>query len=142
MQPSHCTSDMHWLHERLGEKRLHRISRWQSIINAGCKIPGGSDCPIEEGNPLFEYYAAVTRQDHSGVPQDGWQMQEAVSRLDALKMFTTWAAYGGFQENHRGKIAVGYDADLTVLSNDILSSNGQEILDIKIINTIINGKIY
>ena len=141
MQPSHCTSDMPWLHERLGEKRLHRISRWQSFINAGCKIPGGSDCPIEEGNPLFEYYAAVTRQDHSGVPQDGWQMQEAVSRLDALKMFTTWAAYGEFSEHRRGKIRPGFDADLTILSDDITACNTDDILNIEILGTIVNGNI-
>ncbi len=63
MQPSHCTSDMPWLHDRLGSERLHRISRWKSFINAGCQIPGGSDCPIEEGNPIFEFYAAVTRHE-------------------------------------------------------------------------------
>jgi len=142
MQPSHCTSDMKWLPERLGDHRLKLISRWQSFVDLGLKIPGGSDCPIEEGNPLFEFYAAVTRQTHDNWPKEGWQPQEKLNHCNALKMFTTWAAYGGFQENHRGKIAIGYDADLTVLSNDILSSNGQEILDIKIINTIINGKIY
>ena len=142
MQPSHCTSDMKWLPERLGDHRLKLISRWQSFVDLGLKIPGGSDCPIEEGNPLFEFYAAVTRKTHDNWPKEGWQPQEKLNHCNALKMFTTWAAYGGFQENHRGKIAIGYDADLTVLSNDILSSNGQEILDIKIINTIINGKIY
>ena len=141
MQPSHCTSDMQWLHERLGEKRLHRISRWQSFIDAGCKIPGGSDCPIEEGNPLFEYYAAVTRQDHSGTPKGGWQMQEAVSRIDALKMFTTWAAYGEFSEHRRGKIFPGFDADLTILSQDITICSPDDILNIDILGTIVNGNI-
>ena len=60
MQPSHCTSDMPWLKERIGQYRLPLVSRWQSFINLGLKIPGGSDCPIETGNPLFEFYAAVT----------------------------------------------------------------------------------
>ena len=120
MQPSHCTSDMPWLHDRLGAHRLHRISRWQSFIDSGCKIPGGSDCPIEEGNPIFEYYAAVTRQNHDAMPKDGWQAQEIISRIDALKMFTTWAAYGEFAEHRRGKIRPGFDADLTILSDDIL----------------------
>ena len=141
MQPSHCTSDMPWLHERLGKQRIHRISRWQSFINTGCKIPGGSDCPIEEGNPIFEYYAAVTRQDHSGVPKDGWQMQEAVSRINALKMFTSWAAYGEFSEHRRGKIRPGFDADLTVLSQDIISCNAKDILQTEILGTIVNGNI-
>jgi len=141
MQPSHCTSDMPWLHERLGKKRLHRISRWKSFIDAGCKIPGGSDCPIEEGNPIFEYYAAVTRQDHSGSPTNGWQIQEAVSRKDALKMFTTWAAYGEFAEHRRGKIRPGFDADLTILSQDIITCNVNDILNTEILGTIVNGNI-
>ena len=141
MQPSHCTSDMPWLDQRLGSHRLKLISRWKSFINLGLKIPGGSDCPIEEGNPLFEFYAAVTRQNHLGKPEGGWQPQEKVSNLQALKMFTTWAAYGAFQENYRGKIAIGYDADLTVLSDDLLTINAKDILNLKINYTIINGKI-
>jgi len=141
MQPSHCTSDMPWLHERLGSSRIHRISRWQSFINAGCKIPGGSDCPIEEGNPIFEYYAAVTRQNHDGKPKDGWMAQEIVSRLDALKMFTSWAAYGEFAEHRRGKIRPGFDADLTILSQDITSCTSDEILKTDILGTMVAGKI-
>ena len=141
MQPSHCTSDMKWLPDRIGEHRLKLISRWQTFIDAGMKIPGGSDCPIETGNPLFEFYAAITRQDHSGWPDNGFQSQEKVNRLNALKMFTTWAAFGGFQENKRGKIDVGFDADLTVISEDLLKIKPNKILDIEIIYTIVNGKI-
>ena len=141
MQPSHCTSDMPWLHDRLGSHRLHRISRWQSFIDAGCQIPGGSDCPIEEGNPIFEYYAAVTRQNHQGMPKGGWQKQETVSRLNALKMFTTWAAYGEFAEHRRGKIRPGFDADLTILSQDILNCTTEEILSTEILGTMVGGNL-
>ena len=141
MQPSHCTSDMPWLYDRLGSHRLHRISRWQSFIDAGCQIPGGSDCPIEEGNPIFEYFAAVTRQNHGGMPKEGWQKQEAVSRLNALKMFTTWAAYGEFAEHRRGKIRPGFDADLTFLSTDITSCRADEILKTEILGTMVSGKM-
>ena len=141
MQPSHCTSDMKWLPERIGNHRLKLISRWQTFINAGLKIPGGSDCPIEDGNPLFEFYAAVTRKDHAGWPDKGFQPQEKVDRLNALKMFTSWAAYGGFYEQCRGKIKTGYDADLTIMDNNILDISSTKILDTKIIYTIVNGKI-
>ena len=141
MQPSHCTSDMPWLHDRLGTERLHRISRWQSFIDSGCQIPGGSDCPIEEGNPIFEYYAAVTRQNHDGVPKKGWQTQETVSRLNALKMFTAWAAYGEFAEHRRGKIRPGFDADLTFLSTDITNCKPDEILKTEILGTMVAGKM-
>ena len=141
MQPSHCTSDMPWLKDRIGESRLPLISRWQSFINLGLKIPGGSDCPIETGNPLFEFYAAITRQNHQGLPKEGWQSHEKISKLNALKMFTSWAAYGAFDEDRRGKIAIGYDADLTILSNDLLTIDASEILNTQILGTIVNGKI-
>ena len=141
MQPSHCTSDMPWLFDRIGDERLPLISRWQSFINLGLKIPGGSDCPIETGNPLFEFYAAVTRQTHEGLPPKGWQPQEKISKQSALKMFTSWAAYGGFDEYRRGKIDINYDADFTILSNNLLELNNSQILDTKIIGTIVNGKI-
>ena len=141
MQPSHCTSDMKWLPERIGKERLNLISRWQTFINAGIKIPGGSDCPIEDGNPLFEFYAAVTRQDHNGWPKEGFQPQEKINRLNALKMFTSWAAYGGFQDLNRGKIKQGYDADLTILDNNLLDIEFKDILGTKILYTIVNGEI-
>ena len=139
MQPSHCTSDMRWLDERIGKNRLSRISRWQSFINLGIPIPGGSDCPIEDGEPLFEFYAAVTRQDHKGWPKDGWQPQEKVSRHNALKMFTNWAAYGEFAEHKRGQIKLGFDADFTIFSDDITKCNSDEILSTELIATIVNG---
>ena len=141
MQPSHCTSDMKWLPERIGNHRLQLISRWQTFIEAGLKIPGGSDCPIEDGNPLFEFYAAVTRQDHNGFPQNGFQPQEKVNKLNALKMFTSWAAFGGFDEKRRGKIKPGYDADLTILDKNILEIDSSQILATKVLFTIVNGKI-
>lgn len=141
MQPSHCTSDMHWLPDRLGNHRLKLISRWQSFINLGVKIPGGSDCPIETGNPLFEFYAAVTRQNHRLLPAGGFQPQEKIHSKDALNMFTKWGAYGSFNENKQGQITKGYNGDLTVISDDILSIQSKNILEVEILYTIVNGKI-
>ena len=141
MQPSHCTSDFSWLEDRLGSHRIERISKWRTFIDKGLKIAGGSDCPIETGNPLFEFYAACTRQDHSGYPEGGWQPQERVNSIEALKMLTTWGAYAEFNENRRGKIQIGFDADLTVLSHDITICSPQEILNTEIIMTIVGGKI-
>ena len=140
MQPSHCTSDMRWLDKRIGKSRLTRISRWKSFINLDIPIPGGSDCPIEDGEPLFEYYAAVTRQDHNGWPKGGWQPQEKISRIDALKMFTTWAAYGEFSEHKRGQIQIGYDADFTIYEQDLIKCDSDKILGTQLIATIVNGK--
>ncbi len=139
MQPSHCTSDMNWLPDRIGRHRLHRISRWKTFINKGAKIAGGSDCPIEEGNPLFEFYAAITRQDHYGFPDSGFQNQELVTPIEALKMLTTWGAHAEFQEDKKGIIKSGYKADLTILSDDITKIDPSKILNTKILGTIVSG---
>lgn len=141
MQPSHCTSDMRWLDGRIGTDRLNRISRWKTFINNGLKIAGGSDCPIEKGNPILEFYAAVTRKNSAGLPAKGWQAQEKVSRVEALKMFTTWAAYGAFEEEKRGKIKKDFDADLTVLSKNILTCPENEIPQTEVLLTIVGGEV-
>ena len=139
MQPSHCTSDMRWMDKRIGLDRLSRVSRWKSFIDLGIPIPGGSDCPIEDGEPLFEYYAAVTRQNHNGWPKGGWQPQEKIGRLNALKMFTSWAAFGEFSEHRRGQIKLGFDADFTIFDKDITKCSTNEILETQLIATIVNG---
>ena len=139
MQPSHCTSDMPWLEDRVGVHRIERISKWRTFIDQGLKIAGGSDCPIETGNPLFEFYAACTRQDHKGFPKGGWQPQEKIQSMEALKMLTTWGAYAEFNEGRRGKIKLGFDGDLTVLSNDITKCKSEDILNTEIVMTIIQG---
>ena len=120
---------------------VNNVSRWKTFADLGLPIPGGSDCPIEDGNPLFEYYAAITRKDHDGFPEGGWHPDEILDRMSALKMFTTWAAYGEFSEKKRGKIEIGFDADFTVLNNDITSCEPEEILHTDVIMTIVGGKI-
>ena len=127
--------------DRIGSHRTHRISRWKTFADLGLPIHGGSDCPIEDGNPMFEYYAAITRKDHDGFPEDGWYPEEALDRISALKMFTQWAAYGEFSENKRGTIDRGFDADLTILSHDITLCPPKEILNTEVMMTIVGGKI-
>lgn len=141
MQPSHCTSDMRWMDERIGTKRIHRISRWKSFLNAGLKIPGGSDCPIEKGNPILEFFSAVTRKSPENLNTESWQPQEKVNRVEALKMLTTWAAYGGFNENQRGRIQNGFDADLTILSQDLTACNEDKILQTEVLMTFVGGEL-
>ena len=141
MQPSHCTSDMKWVEKRIGEERTKLISKWKTFLDMGIPIPGGSDCPIEDGNPLFEIFAAVTRKDHNGWPENGWHPEECVDRISALKMFTQWGAYGSFSEHQRGIIKIGYDADITILSNDLTTCSEQDILNTEVMMTIVNGKI-
>ena len=116
MQPSHAISDLFFAPSRLGEKRLAGAYAWQSLLKSGAIIPGGSDAPVERGEPMIEFYAAVARKDQDGFSGEGWHPEQAVSREQALQMFTLWPAYAAFQEKDKGSIEVGKLADLTVLS--------------------------
>ena len=107
----------------------------------GLIIPGGSDCPIEKGNPILEFFSAVTRKNPNKTRNKSWQTQEKVSRINALKMLTTWAAYGEFDEHRRGIIQKGFDADLTVLSQDITNCREEDILKTEVLMTFVGGEL-
>ena len=141
MQATHCTSDMYWIDERLGEQRLHEAYTWQSLLQTGSIISGGSDAPVEIPNPLLGIHAAVTRQDTSGWPVGGWQANERMSIDQALASITNWAAYSMFAESYLGKIKPGYMADFTVLSQDLSTIEPAEIPSVKVHFTIVNGKV-
>jgi predicted amidohydrolase YtcJ len=141
MQPTHCTSDMIYVKDRVGETRAQGAYAWRSFINAGLKIPCGSDFPVESNNPLLGIYAAVTRQDADGNPPGGWFPEQRMAIEEAIKGFTIWAAYGAFQEDILGSIEVGKLADFTVLDKDILKVEPKEMLTTKVLYTIIGGKI-
>jgi predicted amidohydrolase YtcJ len=141
MQPSHAIGDLHFAPARLGIKRLEGAYAWNSFIKSGVVVPGGSDAPVERGEPMIEFYAAVARKDIRGFSGEGWHPEEAVSRDQALKMFTIWPAYAAFEENLRGTIEVGKLADLTVLSADIMKIPELEILKTHCVMTVIGGEI-
>jgi predicted amidohydrolase YtcJ len=141
MQPSHAIGDLHFAVSRLGLKRLEGAYAWQSFIKAGSMIPGGSDAPVERGEPMIEFYAAVARKDLKGFSGQGWHPEQAVSREQALKMFTIWAAYGAFEETSRGSLEVGKLADFTVLSQDIMQVPEAEILKTRCAMTVIGGEV-
>lgn len=141
MQPSHAIGDLHFAPSRLGMKRLEGAYAWQSLIKSGAIIAGGSDAPVERGEPMIEFYAAVARQDQRGFSGEGWHPEQAVSREQALKMFTTWAAFAAFEEKLRGSIEPGKLADLTVLSSDIMKIPEPEILKTRCVMTVIGGEI-
>ena len=141
MQPSHAIGDLHFAPSRLGIKRLAGAYAWKSFIRNGSIIPGGSDAPVERGEPMIEFYAAVARKDMKGFSGPGWHPEEAVSRLEALKMFTIWAAYAAFEEKLRGTIEVGKLADMTVLSADIMRVPEKEILKTRCLMTVIGGEV-
>lgn len=141
MQPTHCTSDMPWAGERLGAQRLAGAYAWRSLLDQGSIVPGGSDFPVESPNPIWGFYAAITRQDHEGRPEGGWFPQQRMTRLEALKSFTIWGAYAGFQEQVKGSIEPGKWADLTVLSDDIMKIDAPRILQISVEMTIVAGSV-
>ena len=141
MQPSHAIGDLHFAPSRLGIKRLAGAYAWSSFIKSGSIIPGGSDAPVERGEPMIEFYAAVARKDMKGFSGKGWHPEEAVTREQALKMFTVWPAYAAFEEKLRGSIEIGKLADFTVLSADIMKIPEMEILKTHCLMTVIGGEI-
>src|SRR6185295_15341751 len=104
MQPSHAISDLHFAPSRLGQERLARAYAWQSFRKAGSIIAGGSDAPVEKGDPLIEFYAACIRKDLKGFQGEGWHPEQALSRAEALKALTLWPAFAAFQEKDRGSL--------------------------------------
>lgn len=141
MQASHAIGDLHFAPSRLGIARLAGAYAWQSFIKSGSIIPGGSDAPVERGEPLIEFYAAVARKDLKGFSGDGWHPEEAVSREQALKMFTIWPAFAAFEETLRGSIEVGKLADFTVFAADIMKIPEAEILKTRCVMTVIGGEV-
>ncbi|MDQ6622695.1 MAG: amidohydrolase [Verrucomicrobiota bacterium] len=141
MQPSHAISDLFFAPSRLGKERLAGAYAWASLIKSGAIIPGGSDAPVERGEPMIEFYAAVARKSQDGFSNSDWHPEEKVTREQALKMFTSWAAFAAFEENEKGSIEVGKLADLTVLSADIMKIPEPEILKTRCAMTVIGGEI-
>ncbi len=141
MQPSHAIGDFHFAPARLGAERLNGAYAWASLIASGSIIAGGSDAPVERGDPRIEFYAATYRHDLSGFQGPDWHAEEAVSREQALKMFTLWPAMASFAEDHLGSITVGKDADLTAFSADLMSIPAPEILSAEAIFTMVKGEV-
>lgn len=141
MQPSHAIGDLHFAPDRLGEERLVGAYAWRSLIDSGVIVPGGSDAPVERGDPLIEFYAAVARTDLSGFQGSNWHAEEAVSRAEALKMFTLWPAIASFQEHDLGTVAVGKKADLSAFSVDLMTVEAAEIAKAHAVLTIVDGQV-
>src|SRR5690606_9984223 len=114
---------------------------FRSLLDAYGKVMIGTDFPIEHFNPLYSFHAAVTRQDSKGLPKGGFQMDDALSREEALRGMTIWSAYGCFQEKKRGSIEKGKDADFVILDDDIMSAPNYKLRTIKTLKTIIAGNI-
>jgi predicted amidohydrolase YtcJ len=141
VQPTHATSDMPWAESRVGSERIAGAYAWRQLKSAGARLAGGSDFPVESENPLLGFYSAVTRQDLEGKPPGGWRREERLTREEALALFTSDAAYAAFEEDRRGRIAPGYEADLTVFARDPMAAAEKEIPRIPAVLTLVGGKV-
>jgi predicted amidohydrolase YtcJ len=140
MQPTHCTSDMRWVDARVGPQRAAGAYAWASLLRTGARIAGGSDFPVESHNPFLGLYAAVTRQDEQASPPGGWHPDQKMTREEALRAFTLDAAYAAFEEQQRGSLAPGKSADFIVIDRDVMTCEPREILDTKVLRTVIAGQ--
>lgn len=141
MQPSHAIGDLHFAPARLGDERLVGAYAWSTLIGSGARIVGGSDAPVERGDPLIEFYAATARRDLNGFQGANWHPEEALTRAEALKMFTLWPAIASFQEEEIGSIVVGKQADLTAFDIDLMTVTESDIPKGNAIMTIVAGDI-
>ena len=141
VQPTHATSDMEWADERLGEERVQNAYTYKELLDWAGKLALGTDFPVEKVNPLHTFYAAVARKSLEGNPQGGYQTANALSRSEALKGMTSWAAYANFEEDFKGSIEIGKVADLVILSKDIMTVKESEILQAKVVATLMDGEV-
>ncbi len=140
VQPTHATSDMYWAEDRLGSERIKYAYAYKDLLEQNGWIAAGSDFPVEEINPLFGFYAAVVRKDQNNWPETGFEPENAISREEALKAMTIWAAKSNFEENEKGSIESGKLADFVITDEDIMTSAPENLYKIKVLNTFINGR--
>ncbi len=141
MQPSHAIGDLYFAPARLGPERLKGAYAWESLLKSGAAVAGGSDAPVEKGDPLVEFYAAAYRHDLKGFAGPDWRLEEAVTRAQALAMLTRGSAYAVFRENDLGSLAVGRDADISVFSVDLMTAPFADIAKAHAVMTIVGGKV-
>jgi predicted amidohydrolase YtcJ len=140
VQPTHATSDMYWAKDRLGAERMKGAYAYKKLLTAYGKLAIGSDFPVEHFNPMYGFHAAVARVDAKGYPTGGFQMEDVLTREEALKGMTIWAAYANFQEYRRGSIEKGKDADFIVLEEDIMNAPLEKLRNVKTLRTVVNGE--
>lgn len=143
VQPTHATSDMYWAADRLGKERVKGAYAYRQLLQQNNILPLGTDFPVEDINPLNTFYAAVARKDKKGFPEGGYQFENALSREEAIRGMTIWAAYSNFEEKEKGSIEAGKLADFIIMDKNLLKCTENEILQAKVLHTYVNGqKLY
>jgi predicted amidohydrolase YtcJ len=141
VQPTHAISDMPWAPERLGNERLPTAYAFKRLLKEAGTIALGTDFPVEEIDPLATFYTAVARKDKDGNPKNGFMKENALSRMEALKGMTIWAAHSVFRETETGSLEKGKHADLVILDKDIMKVEEKDILSARVLYTIQRGEI-
>jgi hypothetical protein len=139
VQPTHATSDMYWAGERLGPVRLKTAYAYQQLIKEAGLVADGSDFPVESVNPLLGFYAAVARKDLKNYPEGGFQIENALTRQQALYGMTIWAAYSNFEEKEKGSIEKSKMADFVILDKDIMQIPIEDVPSTKVYSTYVGG---
>lgn len=140
VQPTHATSDMYWAGDRLGAERLKGAYAYKQLLEQNGWLPLGTDFPVEDISPFKTFYAAVVRQDAKGWPADGFQRENALTREQALRGMTIWAAKANFEEKEKGSLEKGKWADFVVLDRDLMQAPENELLNIVVRQTFLGGK--
>ncbi len=140
VQPTHATSDMYWAEDRLGEERIHGAYAFKTLLDKAGVVALGTDFPVERVSPFLTFYAAVARQDLDEYPEGGFQMKDALSREETLKGMTLWAAYSNFEENEKGSIEVGKQADFVILSEDMMTIPHKAIPNLRAEQVFLGGE--
>ncbi len=140
IQATHCTSDMYWAENRVGAERVKGAYAYKTLLDQNGWLPNGTDFPVESIDPLFTFYASVFRTDHKGFPQGGWQIEEGLSRGQALRSMTIWGAKASFEENYKGSLEPGKWADFIILDTDLMTATPDEILKARVESTWIGGE--
>ncbi len=140
IQTTHCTSDMYWVKDRLGEVRTKGAYAYQTLLKQNGWLPNGTDFPVENIEPMFTYYAAVFRTDHEGWPEGGWHIEEGLTRKQALRSMTLWSAKASFEENEKGSLEPGKYADFVIMDTDLMKATPQGVLNAKVESTWIAGE--
>ena len=140
VQSTHATSDMYWAGDRLGPERVKGAYAFKQLLDQNGWIILGTDFPVENINPMYTFYAAVVRKDMKGYPTHGYQVENALSREEALRGMTIWAAKGNFEEKEKGSIEQGKFADFVILDQDIMKADGAVLFKAKVLKTFVNGE--
>ncbi len=141
VQPTHAISDMDWAEDRIGADRMPGAYAFKALLDQSNRIALGTDFPVENVSPFATFHAAVVRKKSDETPEEGFLSENALTRMEALKGMTIWAAYANFEEDQKGSIEVGKNADFVMLDRDLIKISDRRILSTRVVATIINGNV-